>query len=84
MTEPCGRLDETPLHEDWEPSTTTDCFLCERRAIIQLKGVACNAVVLNIDAKTFMRHSIKCRLEVQKDGIDLATLLEDEGPVMNS
>ena len=35
MTEPWGTPDETSRHEDWEPSTITDCFLSERKAIIQ-------------------------------------------------
>ena len=89
MTEPWGRPKEACLHEDCikptNASTTTDCYPCERKASIQLSAcVAWYTVVLELDAKTSTRHSTKCLLKVQDNGIELTALQEDEGPVMNS
>ena len=62
-----SRWNVSPI-EDWEPSTSTDCFLIERKAIIQSSVSPANAIVLELDAETLMRHSIKGLLEVQEDG----------------
>ena len=40
-------------------------------------------VVLELDAESLVRYSIKGLLEVQEDGVDLAAILQDERPVMD-